>query len=91
MHFNCYPKLTAVLKSSFLILTCLFLVMSLSLAGCSKKEKKEQPEKKKQVVTEMNITKEEDTPKKPKKDEVESLPLESEDEEEQLPVLGSGG
>jgi len=94
MHLNCLEKSAAVLKSSFLTLTCLVLAMSLALSGCSKAEKKEQPKKEKPVVTDLNIKPDAKTPDQaeaPKKDEVESLPMESDEEEEQLPVLGAGG
>lgn len=104
MHLNRVVKLAAVLKRSSLILACVFLTMSLSLSGCSKKEANEQSKKTRPPVTDLNIKTPDDTgvsaekaePKnaekaEPKKEEIESLPLESEDQEEELPVLGSGG
>lgn len=94
MQLNRLEKPAAVIKSSFLTLTCLLLAMSLALSGCSKTEKKEQPKKERPVVTEMNIPQPTEMKSKedaPKKDEVKSLPMDSEDEEEQLPVLGAGG
>jgi len=95
MHLNRFAKPPAVFKNSFTILTCLFLALCVSLSGCSKKEKSKQPEEEKPVVTEMNIPKKPaeapDPEEAPKADEIESLPLESEDKEEQLPELGSGG
>lgn len=95
MHPIRFEKPAAVVKSTLLSLPCLFLAMSFALSGCSKTEKKVEPKKEAPVVTEMNIQKPVEMQaqeKAPKKDEIESLPMDSGgDEEEQLPVLGAGG
>lgn len=105
MHLNRVVILAAVSKSS-LTAACLFLALSLTLCGCGEAEKAKETVKEKSVVTEMNIK----TPDagdsgsaekkvmEPKKDAVESLPMESDTDssagaaaEEELPMLGTGG
>lgn len=108
MHLNRVFNFAVVSKSSLLIVASLFLTMSLSLCGCSSEPAKKASKEDKPVVTDMDIKKpaggvaavEEAARKKPvmkKKDEVESLPLETlsieaepEAKEEELPVLGGG-
>ena len=94
MHLNRFEKSAALVQRSFLTLGCLVFAMSVALTGCSNGEKKEESKKEKPVVTEMNIQKSAEMPAQadaPKKDEIESLPMDSTDEEEQLPVLGADG
>ena len=96
MQFASLPKSDSSLKTLVVLTTLLFAAM-VSTVGCSKVEKK--PEKKPQVVTEMNIQAPSDESKATnssevdsKKDEVESLPFdEGQDKEEELPILGDGG
>lgn len=101
MYLNRVVIPAAVSKILLLIAVCLFLSMSLFLSGCSEAEEAKEAKKEKPVVTDMKIEKPDEgsAEKKamePKKDEVESLPMESDSEpaaaeEEKLPALGTGG
>jgi len=93
MQLNRFAKFSLVSRNSALTAASVLLIAAVSLSGCSKPEKKE-PEEEKPVVTEMNIQATSDESaagSESKEDEVQTLPLESEAAEEELPELGSGG
>ena len=92
MHFKNDSKLAPAFKSLFLFIACLSLA-ALTVAGCSKPQKKP-PEAEKKVVTDLNIPKADKSSAEksaaPAVEEVESLPMDPAEEVEEMPELGSG-